>query len=247
MSSFIFALFFTVLVAAIFTVLRTFKPRIVTIFEYQRGVMYAEGRLSKILEPGRHWASTRTQVVPVDMRTQLMQMPGQEIITTDGIAVKISAYVEYAITDPALSINSTNNLAGLLYSQAQQALRSAVSEITFESLLVSRTAIGTQLIELLTPRAATLGIGVSAAQIRDIMLPSDIRRAYTQAITAQKEGLAALERGRAEVASLRALANAARMLQEHPGLLQLRAVQAIETSKGNHTLKLDLSPPATEN
>jgi regulator of protease activity HflC (stomatin/prohibitin superfamily) len=230
----------------VYRTLRFFKPRLVTIYDYQQGVLYSGGRFRKVVEPGQHWTSTRTQIYAIDLRAQFVQVPGQEIITTDGIAIKLSAFVEYAIADPALSIRASNNLLGLLYAQAQQAIRAAVSEMAFEALLTSRDAIGAKMLEFLAPRAAEIGIKISSCLVRDIMLPSDIRRAYAQSVKAQKEGLAALERGRGETASLRALANAARMLQDNPGLLQLRAVQAIETSKGNHTLTLDLSPNAKQ-
>jgi regulator of protease activity HflC (stomatin/prohibitin superfamily) len=87
--------------------------------------------------------------------------------------------------------------------------------------------------------AATLGLRLLEIEVRDLMLPGDLKRAFAQSITAQKESLASLERARGETASLRSLANAARLMREHPGLLQLRAIQAIESSKGN-TITLGL-------
>lgn len=216
----------------------------ITIFDYQRGVLYRDGVFARVVAPGSHWTSRRTQIFPVDLRKQLMQLPGQEILTTDSITLKVSAVVEYAVTDATLSLHASANLTGALYSLAQQALRSAVADLPLERLIASRTAVDTLMQTLLLPGAAELGVSVSSVQVRDIMLPSDLRRAYAQALTAQKEGAAALERARGETASLRALANAARMLQDHPGLLQLRAVQAVESSRGAHTLQLDLSGPS---
>ena len=96
------------------------------------------------------------------------------------------------------------------------------------------------MLEPLAPKAHRLGMEVTSLEIRDIILPGEIKRAYAQVLTAQKESLAALERARGETAALRSLANAARLMQEYPGLLQRRAVQAIESSKGN-TLTLELS------
>ena len=78
-----------------------------------------------------------------------------------------------------------------------------------------------------------MGLRLLKIEVRDLMLPGELKRAFAQTITAQKEALANLERARGETASLRSLANAARLMQDHPGLLQLRAVQAIESSKGN--------------
>jgi hypothetical protein len=90
-----------------------------------------------------------------------------------------------------------------------------------------------RVLDLLVPQADALGLRLLKIEVRDLMLPGEIKRAFAQNITAQKEGLASLERARGETASLRSLANAARLMQDHPGLLQLRAVQAIESSKGN--------------
>jgi regulator of protease activity HflC (stomatin/prohibitin superfamily) len=96
------------------------------------------------------------------------------------------------------------------------------------------------MLELLAPRAVALGISLQKIEVRDIILPGDLKRAFAQTISAQKEGLANLERARGETASLRSLANAAKLMQDHPGLLQLRAIQAIEASKGN-TITLGLA------
>ena len=141
-------------------------------------------------------------------------------------------------------VAATANLTSLLYAQAQLALRTAVAELAFEALLTSRVAIGLRMELLLKPVAAGFGVALAYAAILDIMLPADIRRAYTQSLTAQKEGLAALERARGESASLRSLANAARLMQDHPGLLQLRALQAVEASKSKATLELRLDNPS---
>ena len=77
--------------------------------------------------------------------------------------------------------------------------------------------------------------------LRDIMIPAALRDAFAATTIAQKQGAASLERARSEVASMRALANAARMAQDHPALLQLRALQAVQASEGKNTLVLDLS------
>ena len=185
-------------------------------------------------------------ITPVDLRKQLLAMPGQEIHTTDGISVKVSAVVEYSITDPVLMQSSSTGFYSLLYAYAQQSVRMAVSELAFENLLSSRIAVASRSLELMAPRAAALGISVASADVNDIMLPAEIRRANAQAITARKEGLAALERARGETAALRSLSNAARLTQEHPGLLHLRALQTLEGSKGKATLEIRFEEPSRD-
>jgi regulator of protease activity HflC (stomatin/prohibitin superfamily) len=141
-------------------------------------------------------------------------------------------------------LTSSNNFIGLVYSQAQLDLRAAVGELTLEALLNAREAISGRFLQLLAPSLTLLGAELHSARVLDIMLPADIRRAYASAVAAQKEGLAALERARGETAALRSLANAARLTQDHPGLLQLRALQTLDTTKGNATLELRFDPPA---
>lgn len=224
---------------------RLLRPVRVVLLEHQRGVLYRNGRLTEVLAPGVYWSTARRQIVPVDVRKQLHQVPGQEILTSDGIAVKVSAALEYAVTDPMKMLNGSTNFVALVYSQAQLSLRSAVGELSLNELLAGREAISSRLLALLTPSIVELGAELSSARVLDIMLPADVRRAYALAVTAQKEGVAALERARGETAALRSLANAARTMQDHPGLLQLRAVQAIEASKGNTTLELKIADPQT--
>jgi len=222
---------------------RLLRPVRVILLEHQRGVLYRNGRLTEVLPSGVYWGTARRQIVPVDVRKQLHQVPGQEILTSDGIAVKVSAALEYAVTDPTRMMNSSTNFVALVYSQAQLSLRTAVGEVSLDSLLGGRQAISARLLAMLTPVIAELGAELTSARVLDIMLPADVRRAYAQTVTAQKEGVAALERARGETAALRSLANAARTMQDHPGLLQLRAVQAIESSKANTTLELKMADP----
>ena len=222
---------------------RFLRPVRVVLLEHQRGVQYSDGKLKGVLEPGVYWSTSRRQIFPVDVRPQLHQVPGQEILTSDAIAVKVSASIEYAIIDPIKMLNGSTNLVALVYSKAQLSLREAVGELSLDDLLAGREAISVRLVGLLTPAMVELGLELKSARILDFMLPSDIRRAYGLAVTAKKEGVAALERARGETAALRSLANAARTMQDHPGLLQLRAVQAIEASKGNATLELKIADP----
>ena len=80
---------------------------------------------------------------------------------------------------------------------------------------------------------ATIGVELLDVDIRDVMLPGELKRAFAAVIAARKEGEAALERARGETAALRSLANAGRMLDDNPGLLQLRILQEVGQSSGN--------------
>jgi len=93
--------------------------------------------------------------------------------------------------------------------------------------------------EIASGKASELGLKLISADLKDIMFPGEMKKAFAQVVKAQKERQAALERARGERAALRSLANAARMMDENPNLLQLRALQALVDSSG-HTLVLGM-------
>ena len=88
-------------------------------------------------------------------------------------------------------------------------------------------------------QASELGVKLLTAEVKDLMLPGDVKKVFAQVVKAQKEGLGALERARGESAALRNLANAAKMMEDNPNLLQLRALQVFAESSGN-TLNLGI-------
>ncbi|NCJ07907.1 hypothetical protein GS597_15610 [Synechococcales cyanobacterium C] len=88
---------------------------------------------------------------------------------------------------------------------------------------------------------AELGLYLVSVNLKDLMLPGDLKRLYAQVVQARQAGLAQLERARGEAAALRNLTNAARLTQDHPGLLKLRFLQALEHSSGN-TFFMGMSP-----
>jgi hypothetical protein len=90
------------------------------------------------------------------------------------------------------------------------------------------------------PTAARVGLDVEQVALRDVVVPVELRHAAAELATARAQGLAVLERARSEVAATRALANAAALVESHPGLLQLRTLQAVEA--GGATVVLSTSP-----
>lgn len=101
-----------------------------------------------------------------------------------------------------------------------------------------------QLRERAMPNVEALGLQLLSATIKDITFPGELKRVFAQVVKAQKDGLAALEKARGESAALRNLANAAKLLENNPALLQLRLLQAVSESAGN-TVVLGLPAQAT--
>jgi regulator of protease activity HflC (stomatin/prohibitin superfamily) len=205
-----------------------------TVSEYQRGLFYRNGKFVKTLEPGSYWLwKFNTSVTKLDIRPKFLTLPGQELLTVDNMSVKVSLSVNYRIVDPYAAVQMTDDFSAALYTVAQLELRELVAPMTIDELMVARPAISEGLQKRISGRTADFGLEVISADIRDIMLPSEIKKIMTQVVKAQKEAQAALEKTRGETAALRSLANAARMLEASPALMQLRLLQSIGETSGN--------------
>ncbi len=212
----------------------------VIVYEYQKGLKYSKGRYSGTLDPGQYWIiSTSSSIVLVDVRPEFITIQGQDVLSADGVTLKVSLAAEFQVADPHVAVNKNVNFRTSLYLSLQMALREIVGKEKIDVLIENRAGIGTKLMELTSGKASELGLKLILADVKDIMFPGDMKKAFAQVVRAQKEGQAALERARGETAALRSLANAARTMDDNPNLLQLRALQTLAESSGN-TLVLGL-------
>jgi len=218
----------------------------VTIFEYERGLKYLRGRFKQVLPPGQYWVWPlgHTLIRKVDIRPQYVSVPGQAVLTADGVGLKVSLTAVYEISDPATAINQVSNYYQALYLILQNGLRKIVGSMAIDDLMGNRVQLDQQLLEASASQVATLGLCLISVSIRDLMLPGELKKLYAQVVQAKQEGLAQLERARGETAALRNLANAARLAEDNPALLKLRLLQALEQSRGN-TFFMGLSPTDT--
>lgn len=202
-----------------------------TLLEHERAVRYDRGRLVGVVGPGRiRYRRRRTVLLPVDLRPQLLAVPGQEVLTSDGIPVKVSVVARWRVVDPVVFLTEARGVPEALYLAVQLQLRSAVAALDVEGLLSGRSTLDDALADPVSDAGAAIGVEVVSVAVRDIMLAGETKRLFAQIVTARQEGLAALERARGETAALRSLANIAAVLEAHPALLQLRTLQtAAET------------------
>ncbi len=229
-----------ILVLAIIIVIKTCKT--ITVFEYQNGLLYKKGKLIKVLNAGKYYYfNPSSTIFIIDKRPKTVTVAGQEVLTSDSVSIKVSIILKYRVTDAVLSINSSEDYVGSLYTTLQTALRALIGETTADDLLQDRNTFNQKLFETTKDSAADYGLELLAASIKDIMFPGELKKVFTQVIKAKKEGLAALEKARGESASLRNLANAAKMLEDNPNLALLRMMQAVSDTPGN-TIVMNLSP-----
>jgi regulator of protease activity HflC (stomatin/prohibitin superfamily) len=218
--------------------------RRVTILEYQQGLKYVDGHFRGLIDPGAYWVfRPTTSIYPIDTRVALLSAPGQEIVTSDGISIKLSLAVQYRVVDPVVAINEVQDYLGATYSLLQVALREVVGVKAIDDLLQHRDVIGPEVLERSAAKAKAIGIEVVEVDVKDVMLPGATKRLFAQVVEARQQGLASLEKARGETAALRSLANAANLVERNPSLLQLRMLHQLEATSGN-TVVLGLSPTA---
>lgn len=210
------------------------SPSRVTVYEFERGLRYRHGRFVGTLPPGTHWVARRVgSITKIDVRPYVLTVPGQELLTSDGIGVKLSLVANVEVADPAAAVNQVQNYTTAVYTIFQVALRQIVSGRSLEDLLAGRADVGPKVLEASAAPAQAFGLKVTSVDLRDLMLPGDLKRIFAQEVAARKEGLAALEKARGETAALRNLANAARMIEDNPALMQLRLLQQLGATGGN--------------
>lgn len=232
---------YAIVVALILLLVMVITVRRCVIFEYQRGLLYRLGKFVRVLQPGAYWYFRPLHsYYKVDVRTNNVTIPGQEVLSSDNVSIKISLAASYKVADPYLVINQVANYQEALYLLLQINLRDVVGSLPIDELLTKRDEIGRNLFDKSAEKAAEIGIQLFRANIKDIMFPGELKTMFAQVVNARKEGLAALERARGESAALRNLANAAKLLDGNPNLLQLRLFRVLEANSGNTIV---LMPP----
>ncbi len=212
----------------------SFFVQLVTIMEYEKGLRYVRGKFVGVLAAGQYWiCPIFSEIKKIDIRPKFLTISGQEIVSADGVALKVSLAAKYEVDDPVAATHKIENFESSLYLLIQMNLRDILGSSKIDEIMEKREDFGKKLFEKSGPRVFELGLKLHSVDIKEIMFPGELKKILSQVVKAQKEGQAALEKARGETAALRSLANAAKMLQENPGLLQLRMLQQIGESGGN--------------
>src|SRR5262245_54114996 len=208
----------------------------ITVYEYERGLLYREGKLDRVLEPGRYtfWASEPVDVAKVSLREMSHVVAGQGILTADRIEVRLSLVAQYRVTDPVLALNSVENYVEQLHQELQLVLRDLIARRTLDEVLDGRTEMATELHRLSAEPAKRYGVEVNRVGIRDVILPGEVRQVMMQEVQAERAGRADLVKARHEVAAARARANTAKILSENPEVARLQELDALVNLAGKN-------------
>ncbi|HEX8914268.1 MAG TPA: slipin family protein [Humisphaera sp.] len=203
----------------------------VILSQSETAVLYRDGVMVDTLGPGLHvfWKGAgRATWKVVDLREQVADVSGQEIITADKVSLRVNLVVTWQVADPARAVSASADHAQALYREAQLALRAAVGGRPLDALLADKETVGAEVTAALAARAKALGLDVRGVGLRDIVLPGDMKTLLNQVIAAQKEAEANLVRRREETAQVRSQANTAKLLADNPALLRLREMELLK-------------------
>lgn len=214
--------------------------RRITVQPWESAAVLLFGAITRVEGPGRHRRRRHEEWFLVDTRATWLALSPQEVLTSDGVPVRITPVVRHAVADAARWLANARDAEAELYTLAQLGVRDAIVRRTAEEVLAARDDLLADTAESLVASAADLGIEVSRFEVRDVTLSGELRRAIAETALAREEGRAKLERARAESAALRSLANTAQLLDAHPSLLQLRA---IESASAGGSLVVHVSAP----
>lgn len=202
----------------------------IVVFEYEKGLLYSNGKLQRVLGSGRYWLWKiffQQVIVKVDMRIKPIVITGQEILTKDQINIKVSVIAQFRVTDPVTVIHKLESYSDFLHQEIQLSLRSLVSSRTIDELFEEKGEISSSMSETAQVKVKEFGMELLQAAIRDIILPGDVKTILAKTVEAEKVAKAALITVREELAAARCQANTAKLLQENPLILRLKELQTI--------------------
>ena len=194
-------------------------------------LLFRDGVMTDRLGQGLHvyWKGAgKVAWKTVDLREQIADVAGQEIMTADKVSLRVNLLVTYQVTDPVKSVTAVADAAQALYREAQLSLRAAVGTRTLDALLADKESVGGEVRLALSARTVEFGVSVRGVGLRDVVLPGDMKTLLNQVIAAQKEAEANLIRRREETAAARSQANTARLLAESPQLARLKELELLK-------------------
>jgi len=197
--------------------------------QYERGVVLTLGKFTGIREPGlRLIVPVFQRMIKVDVRTNTIDIPKQEVITKDNVTVNVDAVVYFRVKDAEKAVLEVTNYIYASSQFAQAALRDVTGNVELDSLLGKRDEVSVQIKEIVDTQSEKWGIDVESVKIQNIELPQDMKRAMAKQAEAERERRAVIITAEGEKAAAQAVADAAGILSKTVGGINIRTLQTLE-------------------
>jgi regulator of protease activity HflC (stomatin/prohibitin superfamily) len=177
----------------------------VIIKDTHRGLWYEDGVLKQIVGAGRHEipASTtlfrkkpKVELVIVDIRERELTIKGQEILTADKVALRVSVVVQFRVTDPQAALHVVQNFEERLYGDVQLAARRSLASMTLEDILTNRNRLSEDILRDVKGSAATFGVAIARADVKDLVFPGNLQEIMNRVLAAERNSQALLVEAR---------------------------------------------------
>ncbi len=197
--------------------------------EYERAVIFRLGRLvERAKGPGLifvFWPIDK--MVRISLRTVVLDVPPQDVITRDNVSVKVNAVVYFRVVDPGKAVVTVENYLYATSQLSQTTLRSVLGQAELDELLSEREKLNEKLQEIIDQHTDPWGIKVSMVEVKHVDLPSEMQRAMARQAEAEREKRAKIIHAEGELQASQSLAGAADVIASNPVTLQLRYLQTL--------------------
>ncbi len=204
--------------------------------EYERGVLFTLGRYTKVVGPGIVLVIPIVQQVStVQLRTVVVDVPSQDVISRDNVSVKVNAVIYYRIVDADRAILNVENYSAATSQLAQTTLRSVLGKHELDEMLAERDKLNHDIQEILDAQTDAWGIKVSNVEIKHVDIDESMVRAIAQQAEAERFRRAKIINAEGEEQAARKLVEAGDILASSPNAMQLRYFAALHDVAGNRT------------
>lgn len=202
--------------------------------EYERGVVFQLGRFWKVKGPGLIIVLPGIQqMVRVDMRTIVLDVPTQDVISRDNVSVKVNAVLYFRVVDPQRCIIQVENFLNATSQLAQTTLRSVLGKHELDEMLAERERLNIDIQQVLDAQTDAWGIKVSTVEIKHVDIDESMVRAIARQAEAERERRAKVIHAEGELQASEKLLQAAQMLAQQPEAMQLRYMQTLSAIAGD--------------
>lgn len=168
----------------------------IIIKDTHRALWYEDGVMTRLLGPGRYRLPSRwrylfrrkpqVEVVFVDVRERDLTLKGQEILTADKVAIRVSILVQFKVSDPVAALHQVHNHDERLYSDVQLAARRSLASMTLEQILTNRNQLSEDILQEVKGIAATYGIAILRADVKDLVFPGNLQEIMNKVLAAER-------------------------------------------------------------
>lgn len=198
---------------------------------YEKAILYVDGKFIRVLEAGSYYFLKNAKPVVIskaDMRNMQVEISGQEILTRDKAALRVSFYAQYNITDIVKALVDNKEYEKQIYVVMQLALREFIGALTLDELLEKKETIAEHMSQDTAEKLAMLGVKLNTCGIRDVILPGEMKDIMNQVLIAEKKAQANTIMRREETAATRSLLNTAKLMEDNPMLFKLKEMEYVE-------------------